>query len=185
MNTTEINGSNWPIKYYVIASVPLTIVTLLVPLYAIQTFNFLVLRFQTSAHRLFLKWGLISAAFTFQLLAAMCSNVLHSGSMVMCSNFKLYLGLTAMFIVSCAVCTYTAKLVWFIGMNRGLLRVEFWRALYSNYRLWPLFCYVTLILQFLSLWQLYDWFYGLVPFFIYFFIGESEAIRAQSTLFLA
>ena len=146
-----MNGSNWPIKYYVIASVPLTIVTLLVPLYAIQTFNFLVRRFQTSApDRLFLKRGWISAAFTLQLLAAMCSNVLHSGSMAMCSNNIIYVGpFIALVIVIFAVGIYTTRLFWFIRMNRGLglLRVEFWRALCSNYRLWPLFCYVTLILH--------------------------------------
>jgi len=75
MNTTEINGSAWPTRYYIIASVPLTIVTLLVPLYAIQTFNFLVRSFQTSARvRRALKWGWILAAFTSSLLG----NVLNT-----------------------------------------------------------------------------------------------------------
>ena len=142
MNATEINGSAWPIKYYVIVSVPLTVATLLVPLFAIQTFNFLVRIFQTSARvRRIAKWGWISAAFIFELLAVV---------LPITNTASLVAGPVSSSIVSFAAFTYTIKnSIAFKNMtqNKGLPHKGFRCAPISNHQLWFLFCFVTLALQ--------------------------------------
>ena len=40
MNTKEINGSNWRLKYYPISAIPLAIVTVLLPLIILPAINF-------------------------------------------------------------------------------------------------------------------------------------------------
>jgi hypothetical protein len=155
MNTTEINGSAWPIKNYVIVSVPLTVVTLLVPLFALQTFNFLVRIFQTSSRvRSVAKWGWISAAFIFELLADMLPVA------------RPFFGGISLFILTLATTVYTVGLINSAKrhLGKGFIHEEFWRALYLDCQLWPLFCIVVL-----TLWFFFE-FVELSPFIIYFFI---------------
>jgi hypothetical protein len=67
MNTKEINDSSWPSKYYVAIALPLTALTLAVPLYALQAFNFIARTVKNNRLlRRTLKWGL----FTFQWIWA-------------------------------------------------------------------------------------------------------------------
>ncbi|KAH8674190.1 cora-like Mg2+ transporter protein-domain-containing protein [Xylariales sp. PMI_506] len=42
MNTMEINGSNWPIKYFIVSAVPLTVVAVLLPLTALWILEIIV-----------------------------------------------------------------------------------------------------------------------------------------------
>jgi hypothetical protein len=167
MNTTEINGSAWSIRYYVIVSVPLILVTLLVPLVSLQMFNSLVLSFQTSPpFRRAIKWGWISAAFIFELLSVVLP-VTNTASLVA--------GPVSSSIVSFAAFTYTIKnSIAFKNMtqNKGLPHEGFRRAPISNHQLWFLFCFVTLALQ---LAKIHDRGSGfryvpLAPFIIYFCI---------------
>ncbi|KAI1733514.1 hypothetical protein F4680DRAFT_399183 [Xylaria scruposa] len=62
MNTQEINGSAWPIRYFVISAVPLTILLIVLPLIAFPLLNLLI-RFNSSvklSYRLqWVIWSLI------------------------------------------------------------------------------------------------------------------------------
>ena len=67
MNTKEINDSSWPSKYYVAIALPLTALTLAVPLYALQAFNFIARAIKSNdLLRRTVRWGL----FTFQWIWA-------------------------------------------------------------------------------------------------------------------
>ena len=61
MNTREINGGHWKIVYFFAAAIPLAVTTVLIPLLAIPTINFLVRHYETSGPAL--KWTIFSTTF--------------------------------------------------------------------------------------------------------------------------
>lgn len=69
MNTKEINNSAWPLKYYIIAAISLTAVTVFVPLLGLQLFSQTarVVGSNTSLRRA-IKWGCISLSFVMNLI---------------------------------------------------------------------------------------------------------------------
>ena len=61
MNTREINGSNWNIRYFFATAIPLAVITVLIPLLAIPTINFLIKRYES--FRSVLQWFLFWVSF--------------------------------------------------------------------------------------------------------------------------
>jgi len=62
MNTQEINGSSWPTSYYVAAAVPLTVLSVLLPLTAFWLLDLAIRVISTSRARQVLKWVVIGAS---------------------------------------------------------------------------------------------------------------------------
>lgn len=152
MNTTEINGSAWSIRYYVAASVPLTMSTLLLPLFALQTFNYLVLTYQTSVpFRRAIKWGWISVAFILELLSQVLP-IIDAASYVLRLVSFIIVGIAALIFQIRFAIAHKFQLKHSIALrsnlhNGGITPKELRRTLCSNYRLWSLFFGVTLMLQ--------------------------------------
>lgn len=166
MNTREINGSAWPIKYYVIAAVPLTMLTLLVPLFALRAFNFLVRFFQTNAlFRGVIKWALLSSAFMVKVVADALNYLPSSNLPIKPSAAPL----TIVYIFLLAVFAAPALLYLhhLLPQGKNPLRKEWWRTLYSEHQLWPLFFVVAFMMVILGM---FHPIIGFVPYILYVFI---------------
>jgi hypothetical protein len=76
MNTREINGSSWPITYFIAAAIPLTTVTVLTPLYALRIFHLItrLLQGDTRVRRYF-KWGMFTLGISLALTSATLQTV--------------------------------------------------------------------------------------------------------------
>jgi hypothetical protein len=69
MNTREINGSSWRIKYYFITALPLTVTTVFLPLLILPIFNFMVRHVaDNGALRNVIKWSWIIFTFIANLI---------------------------------------------------------------------------------------------------------------------
>ncbi|KAL3489242.1 hypothetical protein BJX62DRAFT_239328 [Aspergillus germanicus] len=76
MNTREINGSSWPITYLLATALPLTFVTILVPLYALRITNVIARLFQGDTRvRRYFKWGLYTLGISLALTCAISETV--------------------------------------------------------------------------------------------------------------
>jgi hypothetical protein len=64
MNTAQINGSSWDLKYFSIAAVPLAVATVLSPLLAVPIFNFVV-------GKIVLSWTLVKWTWTWVTLTVL------------------------------------------------------------------------------------------------------------------
>ncbi|KAE8444065.1 hypothetical protein EG329_000933 [Mollisiaceae sp. DMI_Dod_QoI] len=68
MNTVEINGSAWKIKYYFIVAIPLAVLTVLLPLIILPTFHFLLRYLEThSVLRGIIRWTWIIVTLVLNL----------------------------------------------------------------------------------------------------------------------
>ncbi|KAJ8127862.1 hypothetical protein O1611_g5774 [Lasiodiplodia mahajangana] len=67
MNTQEINGSAWPIKYFAISAVPLTVVLVLLPLVALPLLDVLIRINSAVKTRRWLTWFLLPTVFALNL----------------------------------------------------------------------------------------------------------------------
>ncbi|KAI0537738.1 hypothetical protein GGR58DRAFT_527051 [Xylaria digitata] len=80
MNTKEINKSEWPIKYYIASAVPLTVVSVLLPLFALRLLKILIrLRALVTPHQ-GLKWFTLLAIFILNLSLDIMYYVFESAS---------------------------------------------------------------------------------------------------------
>jgi hypothetical protein len=67
MNTTEINGSSWPLKYFFISAFPLVAATVFLPLIAVTVFRFVVRKIISTKN--LLKWIWIICTFILYIIA--------------------------------------------------------------------------------------------------------------------
>ncbi|KAL2786458.1 hypothetical protein BJX66DRAFT_312732 [Aspergillus keveii] len=76
MNTRDINGSSWPIGYFIAVAVPLTVLTILTPLYALRIFNIITRLLQGDARvRRYFKWGIFSLGILLAFISAILESV--------------------------------------------------------------------------------------------------------------
>ena len=59
MNTSEINGSSWQLKWYFIAAIPLVLLTVLLPLVALPVFNFIRRCYAKDWFQKFAHWSMV------------------------------------------------------------------------------------------------------------------------------
>ncbi|KAL2845627.1 hypothetical protein BJX68DRAFT_242059 [Aspergillus pseudodeflectus] len=76
MNTREINDSSWPITYFVAVAIPLTGITILIPLYALRIFSIVARLLQGDTRvRKYSKWALFSLGLSLAFISAVLESV--------------------------------------------------------------------------------------------------------------
>jgi hypothetical protein len=105
MNTREINGTSWRLKYYFIAAIPLALATILIPLIYLSTFHFVSRHL--AAHRslrtiLHWSWVLITFVIIIVTDGVMLPPVRHHGITFVMSPSQLIM----LFILTCYTCSF-------------------------------------------------------------------------------
>jgi hypothetical protein len=69
MNTTEINDSSWPLKYFFISAFPLVAATVFLPLIAVSDFRLVVRKSKITSTKNLLRWIWIFCTFILYITA--------------------------------------------------------------------------------------------------------------------
>lgn len=92
MNTTEINSSAWPLKYYFITAFPLAVLTVAVPLYFIKVIAFLA-RTMNKRNKLALCLAhfLFGVSFVVSIISDILAYIGKGGSLFICPVILYFL----------------------------------------------------------------------------------------------
>lgn len=182
MNTTEINGSAWATKYYVAVAVPLTVVTVLVPLIALPAFN-VALRLLKSGQwiRETFDWGFIPTFFIMNLIRDInvYTEFLPRIASAIVSALDYTFGIAVMVSVTYNFGKSFKSLFRQHSTSRGgpLQATLLLAAVYKKWHWWPLFYVIAIASHFISFFV--QSFVELPAFLIYFFMRLREARRKR------
>lgn len=174
MNTSEINDSNWKLKYYFITAIPLAVLTVFIPLIILPTINFV--SHHLAAHRVlrrFVHWGWILTTLVLNVYLDIA--VLTRSD----SNFNLSAAIVQL-ILSLIVITVAGLYIVDFGIRlknsynssqerRGFIRRISW---------WILF-YVLAVVSF-GISCFFRPFVGLPVYLIYFFLTWYRRRKQKS-----
>ena len=170
MNTSEINGSAWALKYYFIAAIPLAVFTVLLPFIILPTFNFVSRNLSThSKLRGLLHWSWIVITLVLNLCGDIARVIDQSESLW---SESVYLGLAQL---ECIVAM--SYLVNFVMSLRKVYLSE-QHAFMWKMKWWLLF-YALVCGSFLASYFTYP-FLELPPYLIYPFIVWNRQRRKHS-----
>lgn len=160
MNTTEINGSSWPLKYFFISAFPLVAVTVFLPLIAMSVFRFVVRKI-TSTKNL-LKWIWILCTFILYIIADSMSYFSDSTSAYI-SGILYFIALITNLVVAITEAITEARLR--LRRQGGL--VQIYRHIRGHIG-WSCFWIIAAASLFIGCWvQIWV---ELCPYVLFFFI---------------
>lgn len=173
MNTHEINGSNWKLRYYFIVAIPLAILTILVPLIILPTFNFIF--HHLAAHRVlrdFMHWSWIITTFVLNLWLDI-SGFVSSETIAPSSPIIMFLVLIP--LVGIGACSYITL---FSMRLRHLCDSNSERRAYVRRVKWWILLFIFAIASFILRLFFYS-FLELPAYLIYFFVTWYEYRRQK------
>lgn len=154
MNTREINDSAWPIRYYVVVAAPLTVVSVMLPLVALQLLEAYSRLKSTTAFRQAVTWGVISTTSVINLVLDIRGlTSMHDTSF---SIFSLQF-VVCLSLPSWLATEYLMRFFWTIRQEviRSGEDIAYWKRVFraiSAQNYWPLFYFLaTLVYIFLYL----------------------------------